>query len=302
MAGRLSSRLLGAPAALAFVAALVLGGCAGTSTTGVPAPVESMEHVHGMGLNPADGKLYVATHHGLFRLEPKVGAGQGGEVPHEPVPVGDTKWDFMGFTVVGPDHFLASGHPDVQGMRAGEPTRLGLVESRDAGRTWQRLSLGGQADFHALRVVAGRVYGYDSSSGRLMVSEDGKAWEELSRPAVFDFAVDEARPERVVATTNAGLVVSSDRGRTWSEPRPPVLAYLSWSEGAFWGVSPDGVLYRESGDGGWREAGKAPGPAVAFLALPGALYLATPEASVLVSTDGGASWTPVYSSGQADRP
>src|SRR5687768_1013784 len=29
-----------------------------------------VSHVHGLGVNPADGTLYIATHHGTFRLGP----------------------------------------------------------------------------------------------------------------------------------------------------------------------------------------------------------------------------------------
>ncbi len=288
-------------AALAVLAAVVAGACGGRGPTGGSTAAEGIAHVHGFGVNPADGKLYVATHSGLFRLEPKGDTPEGGALPHEAVLVGETKWDFMGFTVVGADHFLASGHPDVKGMRAGEPSLLGLIESRDGGRTWQRLSLGGEADFHALRVVGGRIYGYNSSSGKLMASEDGKTWDELSQAILFDLAFDEARPERVVATTNEGPVVSLDGGRTWSEPRPPVLAYVSWSEGSFWGVSPHGVIYRDSGEAGWEEVGRAPEAPTAFLAHSGSLYVATAEPSIFVSRDGGTTWVPLYTSGEGHR-
>ncbi|PRX43464.1 hypothetical protein B0I33_11582 [Prauserella shujinwangii] len=28
----------------------------------------SLEHIHGLGVDPADGTLHVASHHGLFRV------------------------------------------------------------------------------------------------------------------------------------------------------------------------------------------------------------------------------------------
>ena len=56
----------------------------------------------------------------------------------------------MGFTVVGPDRFLGSGHPDAAGIRQGKPARLGLIESTDAGDSWASRSLSGEVDFHAL--------------------------------------------------------------------------------------------------------------------------------------------------------
>ena len=54
-------------------------------------------HVHGLSRKPADGALLVATHTGLFRVAP------GTASAHR---VADDHQDTMGFTVVGPDHFL----------------------------------------------------------------------------------------------------------------------------------------------------------------------------------------------------
>ncbi len=93
-----------------------------------------VSHVHGLGLNPADGALIVATHHGAFRIPP------GGD---EADRIGDSFQDTMGFTVAGRNRFLGSGHPDVKGMQAGQPARLGLIESADGGATWSALSLSG---------------------------------------------------------------------------------------------------------------------------------------------------------------
>ena len=64
-----------------------------------PGPI----HVHGLGINPKDGALFVATHTGLFR------APQGEQTAKR---VADRYQDTMGFTVVGRDRFLGSGHPD----------------------------------------------------------------------------------------------------------------------------------------------------------------------------------------------
>ncbi|MDQ3275042.1 MAG: exo-alpha-sialidase, partial [Actinomycetota bacterium] len=68
-------------------------------------------HVHGLGINPKDGALFVATHTGVFRI-PESG---------QAVRIADRWQDTMGFTVVGPDHFLASGHPG-KGRTARRPS------------------------------------------------------------------------------------------------------------------------------------------------------------------------------------
>jgi hypothetical protein len=61
-----------------------------------------LEHVHGLGINPEDGALFIATHTGLF-------ASPEGAASAERV---DEQFqDTMGFTVVGRDHFPRLGPP-----------------------------------------------------------------------------------------------------------------------------------------------------------------------------------------------
>jgi hypothetical protein len=164
-------------------------------------------HVHGLGINPADGTLYAATHTGLFAV--RDGVGQR---------VADRLQDTMGFTVVGPDHFLGSGHPDFRDTQLYQPDRrplLGLIESRDAGRSWQPLSLLGEADFHALQIAHGLVYGYDATGQRFMVTRDRRRWQVRSTVELVGFAVSPTDPELVVATTGGVLLRSTDGGRHW---------------------------------------------------------------------------------------
>jgi hypothetical protein len=132
-----------AVAAAALVAMLWRSGGASDD----PGPV----HVHGLGVNPADDALYLATHTGLYRLD------RDSEVAER---VGERHQDTMGFTVVGRNRFFGSGHPD---LRDDLPSHLGLVESTDAGKTWEPVSLLGEADFHVLRIGGDRIYGYDAS-------------------------------------------------------------------------------------------------------------------------------------------
>ena len=141
----------------------------------------SLGHVHGLGTDPANGTLYAATHFGVFNLG-KDGAGTVERVA-------DRWQDTMAFTVVGPNHFLASGHPD---QRENLPVHLGLIESTDAAQTWDPVSLLGKADFHTLESAGDLLYGYDSVTGRLMVTTDhldwrilrpGTGWRPGGRPA-----------------------------------------------------------------------------------------------------------------------
>src|SRR5450756_1242855 len=62
-----------------------------------------------------------------------------------------------GFSVAGPGHFYASGHP---GDGVDLPAPVGLMETRDAGKTWSVRSLGGESDFHALTSSSKGMLGY----------------------------------------------------------------------------------------------------------------------------------------------
>jgi hypothetical protein len=238
-------------------------------------------HVHGLGVNPRGGALYIATHTGMWRLEP--GA-------REPEPVGQSRQDTMGFTVAGPDHFLGSGHPD----SLDQPPLLGLIESFDRGATWKPVSLLGEADFHVLRVLGRRVYGYDASHARLMVSGDGgKTWVERSPGTpVLDLAPDPGRPDRLVATTGAGLLTSNDAGITWRRI-DRAIGLLAWPiRNRLYLVAANGdVLLSTDAGREWRRVGALGGEPAAFLAHTSRhLYAALHDGRIVRSRDGGRSW------------
>ncbi len=57
----------------------------------------------------------------------------------------------------------ASGHPDLETYHREKAANLGLLLSRDGGRTWSAVALRGDADFHALAFSpreGGQVYGW----------------------------------------------------------------------------------------------------------------------------------------------
>lgn len=244
-----------------------------------------VSHVHGLGVDPADGTLYAATHHGLFRIPDE------GEASR----VADRYQDTMGFTVVGPHRFLGSGHPDIQDeqlYRKDRPPLLGLIESTDAGKSWRSLSLLGQADFHALAATHDRVYGFSATDGKFMVSKDGKHWEARSGIGLVSFAVDPDDPDHILGAAQQGLVDSRDGGRTWRGVPSPPLAFLSWdSDGGLWGAGPTGEVHH-SADGGssWQRAGDLPGQPEALLVEGDTLYAAVAGEGIFRSTDAGGTW------------
>lgn len=86
----------------------------------------------------------------------------------------------MGFTIIGPDRFLGSGHPGPSDND--RPSHLGLIESTDGAQTWTSRSLSGEGDLHTMEAKHGQVYGYDSQSRQvMMVSTDTKSWDRRAR-------------------------------------------------------------------------------------------------------------------------
>lgn len=239
-------------------------------------------HVHGLGVDPADGRTYVATHHGLFR------AGADGRLE----PVAAVGRDLMGFTVAGPRMFLSSGHPG-PGEDVADP--LGLVRSTDGGRTWSAVSLAGEVDFHALEVSAGTVFGLDAVRQVLRVSADGGAtWQDRAALPALDVAVDPRNPASVLATVRGGVSASHNGGTTFSPPSGPQLAFVSWApDGTAYGLGLDGGLHTSDDRGGtWRRVGDVPGGRPqAITGLDKVHVLAATTGGIHESRDGGRTFT-----------
>jgi len=270
--------------ALALVV-LTLGACADTTDNDpadrrVAHDPHLIGHVHGLGIDPADGTLYAAGHFGVFRIDEHGTATR----------IADRWQDTMAFTVTGPGTFLGSGHPD---LREDLPPHLGLIESTDAGETWQSLSLQGGADFHALEVVGDRVYGYDATSARLMTTTDRESWTSIAEGQFVDIAVVSSRPDRVVVTTPSGAV--REIGLIGTSRLLGAAPRLVWvdadPDGRLVGITAEGDLFTAAGpDGKWKRAGRVPGTPAALEVGETAWYAATDE-GIFTSTDGGASWT-----------
>lgn len=213
-----------------------VGGGPSASPDADPVSLPSA-HVHAIARDPGTGKLVVAAHDGLYVYD--------GATPERVGPV----IDLMGFTVAGPGHYYASGHP---GTATDLPQPVGLIESRDGGRTWDVLSRGGRSDFHALTTAGESVVGFD---GAVRTTADGRRWTDGNLDADPRTLAGSGSGSTVLATTEDGLMRSTDGGATWQwMDQAPWLLLAAFGAGdAVAGLSPDGQVHT-SADAGrtWR--------------------------------------------------
>lgn len=256
-----------------------------------PALNNDMGHIHGLGVDDEGQTIYIGAHSGLFRAS----AGEPTER------VGDTWQDTMAFLRVREGDFLASGHPD---LTSDLPTHLGLVGSTDQGRTWELLSLAGEADFHALDSVGGWVVGYDSYGERILASKDRQTWTTIDEGPMLDVAVapantaaagpDQGELGAFLATTATGEVVSypGASGQARLLQAAPRLALLDWpTPELLVGIDPQGTVYLSRTEGrDWESRGSIGGPPGALEVTDEAWYAAT-ETTVVVSVDQGQTWS-----------
>ena len=190
-------------------------------------------HVHGVARDPGSGNVVVATHEGLYVYE--------GTKPNRVGPV----IDLMGFTVAGPGHYYASGHP---GTATDLPQPVGLIESRDAGKTWAVLSRGGQSDFHALTTAGSSVVGFD---GEVRATTDGRTWVDGALDGEPRTLTGSRDSSTVLATTKEGLMRSTDSGVSWRwEDQAPWLLMAAFGDGdSVVGLTPYGEVYTSSDAG-----------------------------------------------------
>jgi photosystem II stability/assembly factor-like uncharacterized protein len=273
-------------ALLAAAGALTLAGCGDDADSsgerGVVVSDAGVQHIHGLGINPADGSLVIATHSGLFRAA----AGE-----RRAQRIGDLRQDTMGFTVLGPNRFLGSGHPD---LRDDLPPLLGLIRSDDGGRAWKPVSLLGKADFHVLRAAGPWVYGLNSADGALMVSENGGlGWQQRTPPpGLIDLAPQPGHPRQLVAAADNGVNLSYDAGKTWRPLTGDLSGLLAWPRASALHLLDGAGAVHRSSDGGrtWTQVGEIGGRPAAFASHGDDLYAALHTNEVKLSRDGGRTW------------
>lgn len=252
-------------------------------------------HFHGIAFDPADPtRLFLATHHGLFRVAPDGTAAL----------VSNIQNDFMGFTPHPTDSTIlfASGHPPGGG-------NLGFLVSRDGGASWQQLSPGasGIADFHSMDVSEADPQTIYGSYGGLQASRDGGHRWTMVGPApdgLIDLAASSLDANRLYAATRVGLEVSGDGGRTWTPAHArfdPVSMVESHRGRLYAFMLGQGLITTEDGNhAGWKVlSNEFADRYILHFAIdpvdPARMVAVTQENKILSSADGGRSWSPFAS-------
>ncbi len=131
-----------------------------------------------------------------------------------------------------------------------------------------------------------------------MRSDDsGRTWQRGAVLDAADLDVDPADPALVLATTERGLLQSTDGGTTFTlaaaqPPRPLLL--IDHAGDLLAGVDAAGGVWVRSDDT-WVQAGALPGAPAAFTAVDATRYLAATAEAVLSTRDGGRNWSPIAS-------
>jgi photosystem II stability/assembly factor-like uncharacterized protein len=289
-----------------LLAALMLG----SAWTGAYAqPEVTLHHVHGLAYS-ADGKrLMIPSHHGLAVY-------QGGKWSKAPGP----QHDYMGFSATA-KNLYSSGHPAPD---SGLANPFGLIRSRDGGKTWEKLGLEGETDFHLLATSwnTNAIYVWNPAASSRMKApglhytlNDGFVWKRASaaglggEPRALAVHPDDAAT--VAVATSEGLYLSRDSGERFAKAAASgegLSVFFDLEGKHLWYGAFDGRvrLTRVPLSGGNPVQIALPplkDDAVAYIAQNPARRLeyaiATFQRSVYLSKDAGQSWKQIADRGAA---
>ncbi len=280
--------------------AVLTGAYAGESVT--------LTHVHGLSYSADGARIMIPSHHGLAVFE-------NGKWSKAPGPA----HDYMGFSATR-DALYSSGHP---APGSGLVNPFGLIKSSDGGKTWKKLGLEGESDFHALATSYGTNAVYVINHGKnsrmkqpgiYFTRNDGLQWQQAAARGLGSelktLAVHPSDSGTVAAGAADGLYLSRDAADQF--------------ERLFGGQQVLAATFDLDGQHLWFSAyaGKPslmrmalkPGSAAESLNLPALnedavayiaqnpvrrseLAIATFKRSVFLSKDAGRSWTAIAQGG-----
>lgn len=269
-----------------------------------------LTHVHGLSYSADGAQLLIPSHHGLAVY-------QGGRWSKAAGPA----HDYMGFSATR-DTLYSSGHP---APGSGLTNPFGLIKSRDGGKSWQKLGLEGESDFHTLATsyATNAVYVVNQGPNSRMreagihyTLNDGLQWQRADAkglPAKLNgLAVHPTNARVVAAGGDDGLYLSRNSAGSFERlvSGKKVLAAsfdLNGEQLWFGTYSGEPALFRISLKAGSKaEEVKLPAltkDAVAYVAQNparhGEMAIATFKRSVYLSKDQGSTWTQIAREGSA---
>ena len=184
----------------------------------VQAPARAAEavtltHIHGLSYSADGARLIIPSHHGLAVFE----AGRWSKAA-------GPAHDYMGFSATR-DTLYSSGHP---APGSGMTNPFGLIKSGDGGKTWHKLGLEGESDFHLLATSYGTnaVYVINhapnsrmTQAGIYTTRNDGMQWTRAASNGLGgepkSLAVHPADAGVVAIGTGDGLYLSRDAGQSF---------------------------------------------------------------------------------------
>lgn len=269
----------------------------------------TLHHVHGLAYSPDGKRIMIPSHHGLAIYE----KGKWSKAP-------GPQHDYMGFAASA-KNLYSSGHP---APNSGLVNPFGLIRSKDGGRTWDKLGLEGETDFHLLATSwnTNAIYVWNPARSSRMkrpglhyTLNDGFAWNAARAEGLAGeprgLAVHPDNAATVAVATSTGLYLSNDSGERFVKiggKGEGLAAFFDLGGKDIWYSAFDGrpTLWRIALKDG-RSVGvtlpRLAEDAVAYIAQNPGMRLeyaiATFERSVYVSKDGAQSWRQIADRGKS---
>ena len=284
-------------------------GLAASVATQAAAQVTLM-HVHGLAYSLDGKRLMIPSHHGLAVYE-------NGKWSKAPGP----QHDYMGFSASG-KNLYSSGHP---APGSGLVNPFGLLRSRDGGKTWEKLGLEGESDFHLLATSwnTRAVYVWNPAPSSQMkrpglhyTLNDGFVWTPARASGLEGdpraLAVHPGDAAIAAAATSSGVFLSRDSGERFvrlAGGAEGLSVHFDLDGKSLWYGTFDGRarLARAPLDGGTGAPVDLPAlgqDAVAYIAQNPAARseyaIATFERSVYLSKDGARTWKKIAERGRTE--
>lgn len=174
----------------------------------------TLTHIHGLAYSPDGKQLMIPSHHGMAVYE-------GGKWSKATGP----QHDYMGFAASA-KNLYSSGHP---AAGSGFRNPFGLIRSNDGGKTWQKLGMEGETDFHLLAVSwnTNAIYVWNPAPSSRMrrpglhfTVNDGFAWKPAQAAGLEGnpqaLAVHPDNVATVALASSKGIYLSRDSGERFA--------------------------------------------------------------------------------------